>query len=594
MVGKLMPLNPPFFDSLEPLTAKAMNTALYTFDPGNNFSPTGILFHANRPVLVEGLFVILSQQSNSTGAISSLMGSGNWRSYFDNSCLYGPGADAAFDNANGYIDPAVPGSAGVGGTASTEGGNYIVWGFPAFAATTNNGMSGALLTVTSTAATTQIVGGKQLSSTTEHNCSYALDVIGLINGTTVSLSGACADVSNNNYSYESNTLDYSSEVTRFYGFWNGVLTSGVTVTTVPTPPAWADYSTVSATTLNQQAIGSPFQLLNNPPTLRVAEVLTGTVPLNDLTLVGLGTAQIDTYDGWNATTHSYTVPVSGVYLVHGTVSLVAGSSGIGGIAAVTVNGSGTTFYGPAYSLTTVSIMCQVIRLLDLNAGDSIALAAYTSASTQYGPDASRLVVTWLSALSPVSSGLPWVPPDTSYRWQAGTSGTALTTAFQQHLTNDISFLLYKPYLFTYQTTSQTALSQNTYHAITMNQVSGIVHGSPGDSYSGWNAVRGLYVAPVNGWYLVTATYTQSVPASRPASCIAAIAQTPQGNGSPDVYQHICANSSSLEPGADAIGLYYLRAGDTVQPQYMEQSGGTFNTVISAGHQSTFSLVWLSE
>jgi hypothetical protein len=149
-------------------------------------------------------------------------------------------------------------------------------------------------------------------------------------------------------------------------------------------------------------------------------------------------------------------------------------------------------------------------------------------------------------------------------------------------------------LLAYQTTAQNSLTQNAYHVINMNNVGGIVHNSPGDSYGGWNTSTSVFTAPIDGWYLAVATYTQSVPSTPPASCIAAIAQTPAGSSSPDVYQHISANSTTLEPGGDAIGLYYLRAGDTVQPQYMQQNGGAFNTIVTTGHQSTFGLVWLSE
>lgn len=580
-----MPLEPATFYSFTPLTAKAMNTALYTFDPGNNFSPTGILFHANRPVLVEALAVSLDQSSSTTGVTTSLRGSGNWRNYFDNSCLYGPGADAAFDNANGYLDPAVPGSSGI---AAVEGGYYVVWGFPAFSATTVPGASGAILTVIGTT-TTQVVGGKQLSSINEHNCSYALDAVHVTNGTIATLNGWCADSSNNNFAYVYGTVDYSGESTRFSAFYAGVLTGGTTVSEVPLPPSWDDASTVSANTLNAQAIGTPLQLLNNPPILRAAGVISGSIAATTLTTVNIANAQIDTYNRWS--TSSYTVPLSGVYLVHGTVSCAAGSTGA--YAAVLVNRS-TVFYGPAYSFTTVPIMCQVTRLLDLNAGDVVSLAGYAGAASSYGPDSCRLVLTWLTALAPVEATPPWVPPDTSYRWQAGTTGAALTEAFQLHLTNDISFLLYKPYLLTYQTTAQNSLSQNAYHTVTMNTVGGIVHGSPGDAYASWNTDTSTFTAKIDGWYLVVASYTQSVPVTRPASCVAAIAQTPAGSSSPDVYQHISANSSTLEPGGDAIGLYYLRVGDTVQPQYMQQNGGAFNTIVTTGHQSTFSLVWLSE
>lgn len=581
-----MPINPGTFETLQPLTAKVMNTALYTYSPGDNFSPTGILFHANRPILVEALAFAATQASNPTGAITHLQETDAWRSYFDNSCLYGPGADAAFDNANGYLDPAVPGSSG--GTADA-GGNYMVWGFPAFSATTNTGASGALLTI----GTGQTVGGKQISSITEHNCSYVLDITTIYNGTVASLDGWCADASSNSFNYVFGTVDYSGESTRFYAMYCGTTENQETVSLIPTPPTWNSNSTVSAATLNGEAVGEPLTLLNNPPTLRIATVLTGTVPATTLTLVPLTTTQIDTFNGWNNNTSSYTVPLNGIYLVHGTVSFSTSASANGAYAAINVNGT-TTFYGPGYHNTTVPTMCQVTRIIDLYAGDVVTLGAYAAASYSYGVDPCRLCLVWLGAIAPSNTQLTWTPPVTAYRWTAGMSDADLTAAFQEHLTNDISFLLYKPYLLARQTAAQTGLSQGSYHIITMDTVGGPVHGAPGDSYGGWNSSENIYFAPVDGWYLVVATYTQSVPGTPPGSCVAGIAQNPPGSSEPDVYQHMSTGVTTLDPGADAIGLYFLRAGDSVQPQYMQQDAGSFNTVVSAGHQSTFTVIWVSE
>jgi hypothetical protein len=357
-----MPFSPVTFASGQPPTAKQLNTALYTYTPGSNFTPNGILFHANRPTLVEGLRVVLSQSSSATGVITSLSGSANWRNYFDNGALFGGAADNAFDTAFGTLNPVVSGSSG---TATTTGGYYVIWGFPNFGATTNAGGSGSYLNVNGTA----VSGGKQLSSTTRNNCAYVLDLVNVTSGQFTSLEGWCSDTSNNSFAYTINSADYSGSTTRFYGFWAGVLSNGSTINSVPAPPAWSSTSTVTSAALNGAAVGQPMSLLNNPPILRAATNLSGgAVATSALKVVALTTAQVDTYSSWSSGSNSYTVPLSGVYLVHGYV-YYSSSAGGNVQAGIYVNSS-VVAYGPAYQAGfSNNAGCEVTRLLDLDAGD---------------------------------------------------------------------------------------------------------------------------------------------------------------------------------------------------------------------------------
>jgi len=585
-----MPVDPGSFPSNSPVTAKSLNTALYTYTPGNAYTPTGILFHANRPVLVESLGSAKTQASTSTGTVTSLNGAGQWRSYVDTSALFGAGADAQFTGATGQFNPNVPGTSGAAGT---PGGLYLIWGFPAFSATTNAGGSGAALLENGTSVT----GGLQRSSTANQNCSYVLDLISASQNQRTALQGYCADASGTSYSYVTNTTDYSGNSTRFYGMW--AATGNIsTITTVPAPPSWTSASTVTSAVLNGTAISYPLQLLDNPPVLRAGASLSNAITASTTTTVPVNAAQIDTASAFNTSTHAYTVPLTGVWLVHGSVHYAAGSTGAMyagiGIASNVV-------WGPAYSATgSGTNACQVSKLLDLNASDSITLVTSTTAANSLGNSSQcRLVMTWLGTLAGSNGSVSWTPPDTSYRWQAGASGTALVSAFQTHLTNDISFLLNRPYLLNFQGTAQTGLSNNAFHAITMNaSPSGIVHGSAGDNYGGWNSGSSEYAAKVPGWYLVLGGYKQSVLGTA-ASCRAAIFQSPGGANAPDWYQYIAASVvSSAFPGAEAIGLYYLNTGDVVQPQYQQQLGGaTFSTIgniTNSGHGCTFSVIWVCE
>jgi hypothetical protein len=581
-----VPLNPENFIANQPPTAKQLNTALYTYTPGSNFTPNGILFHANRPLLVEGLQTELTQGSNGTGLITQLDGSGNWKNFFDNTALFGGGADTLYNTASGRFNAGVAGSYGIAGTA---GGHYIIWGFPCFGSTTNADGAGAILSVNNGGT---VSGGKQLSSTTHDNCSYALDLVTSTSGLYTSLGGWCADASSAAYNYRYNLTDYSGETTRFTAFWCSTVANQIDVADVPVPPVWTDTSAVTSAILNNSAIVQPMNLLNAPPVLRVGTQLSTTITAGNVITIPLQAAQTDNYNAWNSGASTYTVPVTGVYLVHGYVYYAI--SAAGNVQAV-INVNGTSIFGPAYQgVTSTNTGCQITRLLDLNVGDIVQLATYNNSSGNHlGADLSRLVLSWLGSTS-VPNGLTWTPPNAGYRWQAGTSNADLVAAFQQHLTNDISFLLQRPYLLSYQSTVQTELSQDVFHVITMDTVKGIVHGSTGDPYGGWNDAENYYSAPVDGWYLVIAGFAQSALASGTASCLAAILQTPAGSQSPDWYQHISTTSTVLSPGAEAIGVYYLRAGDSVQPQYQQQDGGSFSTYTAAGNQSSFSVIWLCE
>lgn len=586
-----MPLPPAPF-SAGPVTASALNTALYTYVPGNQFTPTGILFACTRPLLVEGLIAsALTQPSSTAGTFKSITGSGNWKNYFDSTALYGGGADTLYDTAAGTFNPGVPGSGGT--STDPAGGLYLAWGFAGFAATVHAGGSGAGLSANGTT----ISGGIQASSTTRVNAAYALDLLRASNGQLTNLMGYCSDTSGSAFTYTSNLQDYSGELTRFYSMWAGVTPGNVAASgTVPVPAAWATLGTVTSALLNGNGIGAPLTILAGPPALRAGTALTTAITGGSVVTVPLGTPQVDTNTAFSASTHTWTVPADGVYLVHG-LAYYGTATTTNVQAGIQVNGS-LTLWGPAYqAAASGSTAPEVTRLLDLHSGDTVKLVTQSNTAGNVLGSAfqSRLVSLWMSALAPSNGAWSWTPPDTGFRWQAGTPGSTLTTQFQQHLTNDLSFLIQRPYLLAYQGTAQTGLSQNAFHTITMDTVAGRVHATAGDPYSGWHTTSGgYYAAPADGWYLVVAGYAQSVPGTAPASCIAAVLQTPAGLSSPDQYQRISTSSGTFLPGAEAISAYYLRAGDTVQPQYQQQDGGTFSTAVTAGHESSFGCVWIGE
>lgn len=594
-----MPIPPSTYAGSAPITAGQLDTDLYTYTPGNFHTPNGILFHANRPLLVEGLTTpTMKQASSSAGSFTDMANTvtaNAWKNYADNAVLFGFGEDLPNSVATGRLLATVPGSAGAAGSA---GGYFLMWGLPVIGATTNAGGFGAAL---NEAGGGTVTGGHQLSSTSRDNAAFALDLVPASTTAYSSPVGVCNDASGSSYSFVNQTGDYSGELCRWYGLWAGVVTGGGTVSTVPTPQtAFAGTTAVTSTLLNGlSGLGGALNVLNNPPMLRAANLNGGTISTGTVATVPLagntsGT-QVDSYSGLNTGTSTYTVPLAGLYLVHGFVNW---SANTGGQRQAGLQVNSTNLWGPSYSAAgTGGTSPQVTRILDLHAGDTVKLITQQNSGGSLaliGGQPCRLVVVWLGALWAGGTALAWTPPATGFRWQAGTPGADLPALWQAHMAGDLNFLINRPYLLSYQSSAQSGLAYNSFDTITMNNLTGRVHATPGDNYGGWTSGgSNLYTAQAAGWYLVCAGYF-STAIGGTFHPVAAIAQTPAGYNSPDWYQHVRSVSTSLIPGAEALGLYYLREGDTVQPVYAVQDGtGTMTTSVGTGTESHFEAVWVS-
>jgi hypothetical protein len=103
--------------------------------------------------------------------------------------------------------------------------------------------------------------------------------------------------------------------------------------------------------------------LANPPVFIGYQATAQSIANGTSTVITLDTVQRDTYSGWNASTNTYTIPVSGVWVFTGQVGWAANASGLrlaqlngasyqveSRIAANAVAGWGTTagFSGACY------------------------------------------------------------------------------------------------------------------------------------------------------------------------------------------------------------------------------------------------------
>lgn len=611
-----MPVTASTYISNFPVRAREFNTDLYTYQPGNNHSPNGVLFHANPPTFLAFMNSGSRTQPSSAGGsfnnMSGSSGSSGWRNWMDNAVLFGTGSDFAGNNATGGYTCNVPASSENNGDFHS-GGCYLFFGFPSWSAQTTAGsVCGA---ATYNAGVQYSVGCLQSASTTRQNTSYVVDLLVTnLNGSAqasfpYALGGFSKDTAGTSFTYATSS-DPTGAGSRMYATWvMGELfnaTPGVVTVPVPSPPAWTAASTVTAAALNGDALANAMNFLNNRPILRTAGG-SATVPQNVTTIV---TTSVSIDNIGNFVSNKYTIPSDGVYLVSALTEFTdnTGGSKQAGVRVVGTGGAGTfDLLGPAYQASTTSALMRpaMTRLLGLRAGDTLQLITFSNASGPVYGSTGRLVVVWMSAIAPSNGAWSWTPPDTSYRWMAGTPAAQMPAAFQQHLTNDVSFLIQRPYLLAYQSTAQTTLAQNVFTTVNCNTLGSRIHtvasGVGGDSYGGWTSgAANKYTAMVPGWYLAVANGVQSAPGAV-CECIMAIGAFSPGGGAqglnaPSWFQRISSQSGSLFPGAEAIGLFYLDVGDYLQPLYQQLDGpATYATsVTTAGQESSFGVVWISE
>ena len=303
--------------------------------------------------------------------------------------------------------------------------------------------------------------------------------------------------------------------------------------------------------------------------------------------------------------------MNGLYLAFGCFPFTHNTTGVRYTGFTT--STGTLFQGPAYSAVTATsapTSVTAFRVLDLHANDTVTPVVYQSsggslALTDGSPGyVSRFGMLYLC---PYSSGgvNSATPPVTSFHWYAGVPSTALLGYLNQHLGNDLSFLVNRPYFTGYQATAQTGFVNGTWNTVSIDTPGGILHGSLGDNYGGWNAAANSYVAQQPGWYLVMSEVYAALP-NELTGFISAGIQVPTSGGiapafSPDQYQTMFfpqTAATTPAPGAAAIGMYYLAAGESVQP-VIKCSGwnsGTWGTTVSTNPMinSQLTICWMAE
>lgn len=596
-----------------PVSAGRLNYDMYTYD-SNEFHPTGVYYGTYRPLFYEILAPVSGPQTaGSTAAGSRNVISGTSlntsETLYDTSGAWGAGADT-LQGVYQFL-PTVPGSDGGG----FVGGYYIMCGFlQMFGSNAGSRVLGCDLEYWNGASASLVTtGGHQSMSTTKNNCAFYMDLVptgpnaqwgpqqagfagfGVNSGFTYLDACFISDTSLATYTAVGPTTgDTSGDACRHWDMWASVNngTGWGSQSAIGSPKASWPQNTAITSAVMQNSLATPLTWLSNPVSFRAASNITG-VTLNNSTATqilfpsGTGTTITNANSNWvGGATSTFTVPVAGLYLFHGVVSLTSTAFTGQANAGARINGS-TIYWGPSYAgnATTANVIAATkTQIFSLQAGDTVQLMGRQTSGGNI-PVAtgfnSRFMLQWLgdngAAIGgPTNIGSPvttYTVPDPTFRWQAGTPGSVLQNQFQQHLGNDIGFLFNRPYFLGYQTTATSLGTNGAFSGpIPLDTIKGVVHADSGDPWSGWNASIHKWVAPVNGWYMVVSEQTVATT-NAPTDLTAGIAATTSGGrtpaNTPDTYQHILLSPTPPLPnGATAAGLYYLLAGQSPESVFI--------------------------
>lgn len=602
-----MPIQPSSYSS-GPLAPQQINQDLYGI-PG---APSGVRFHTRRPLLFETVVSggtaytsLVPQPIAGAGLIASPM--------VDTTALAGIGADNPGVGAKFTFQNWVPAS---GGNPGLFAGRWLTWNFPYTApVTVPPGGVGAGMTNNSSF---NNIGTFQYGNTGHFNCPFHLDLIAPGAGSVNTWKPSFYWLTPSTPVIEGNADDTTGPTTRMGFLWQSV-TAGTGGTVSAIPSVSQTWDPVTSAALN--GMSSALTFLNNPPTFRVSGTAAQSIGNATVAVLGLhSTPDYDNYSGWSTALANYTAPLQGLYLMSPTVVWGTASSTSFRYCGLQVTAGGTTtnYQGPSYAATQVGpgttgtglTSTAAVRVLSLNQGDKVAGYGFQNsggALSLYTGFQTRLIGAHMSPRAASGTVLTYTPPPVGFRFTAGTGpGTALTASLNARIGGDLNFLLNRPYLTAYQSAPQGSFANNSgFHQVNMDTLGALPRGGNGDNYAGWSTANHWYVSQVPGWYLVMAELFATVPSATTATLTAGISCSSSGgiapSTSPDAYQQVVyplTGAGGPQPGAYAMGVYYLLPGEHVHPVLQAQDwGGTWGTFANVGAAtvvaSQFSCFWLS-
>jgi hypothetical protein len=183
----------------------------------------------------------------------------------------------------------------------------------------------------------------------------------------------------------------------------------------PLAPAWPQPPTVLGHTFMNTNVRDTVNFLTNPPMMECylngsQNLASQSAPYPTVgTTVHLDTIEVDNYSGFNTTSHTYTVPVAGVYYVYTQFAFAALSTTSYAGCGITVTSSNyggsqiTLWSGQQEIINTGAHSLTYRRRLRLNAQDTILFAGFqndtgsNSAALENGLTGvtCRAIVVWL-------------------------------------------------------------------------------------------------------------------------------------------------------------------------------------------------------
>lgn len=599
-----MPTDPRTWSEFDQVTATRLNGDLYCVD-GGAFLPTGIQFHARKPV-----YKAIQAEQNIAIAAQT------WRGMFeqrpanvvvDNAGWYGAQMDPDFSgtiaDAIAYSDgnPAQPNPAN-GNLIGNGGGWYLTSAWTALSGGSANTLYRCNIANGPWTGNNPnlISSGVNLEGNNNRDiCPFVVDLVNYDGGsyTPVILNQGTSPVNMHN------SADGSGESCYFQAHWASIYKNHGFTAAQPNPqPSWGSTSTVTASLLNgPTGIRDVLRVLNMPPMLRVTSSVSTNCPDSTPTVINLGTSSADTYSAYSNSTNTYVVPFGGLFFAYGVVTFSGTGTFVPARCSIRVNG--TDFWGPWSTMQAGSNNgVAKLGMLDLQAGDTVQLVGEQNCGSTLGTATSIppiLILLWMSRYA-APSPIPTLP-DLSFRYTAGMGAAATLAAFNDHLANDLNFLVHKPLLMSTQQNAQSVPQGGTGQQLNMDTIGGIVHNSNGDPYGGWDSVHQRYVAPVTGWYLATSEVFFGTPSlTSTPSTVALIGVSTSGGAASawDWYGHmnLTTGAGRLPGGAHAMGYYLLRGGqDWIAPGVITQdtASGNFSTYV-AGPNSHFEVCYISQ
>jgi hypothetical protein len=524
-----MPVIPSTYATNSPITGHQLSQDLYSID-GSFFNANGVLFHSNRPMLVEAYRQNGLVTAAKGGSFNLLGGAVNSAfTVLDTSALFGSGSDNPGQSATFQSQGAVaPSSSGVLGDIGGWGLfiSFISLGqFSGTAGTFGVGWSqqGGPVKVD--------IGCMNPPSNVYNNCNFAVDLLQRTPTTGLIQPAVFAqDPAGQKIPLAVNTVSTIGTTPRFSEIWCGVLNgTGIPVSTIPAPfTAITGLTPLSSATLNT-SIGNSFNLLNFPPMLNAQIQSTTSISANTVTVVPFNmTPLLDSYSGFSTASTSYTVPLTGMYFCHANVIFNIGFDTGQCVAGIQVNG--TNYLGGSYNATpnaSINTGASVTKVLDLQAGDVVKVVAVTSAGTEFGnANVSHFIMTWMGSIN--SAVQHWTPPEvTGFQFKAGTPPESVVNLVGNPYFAGGNSAEWFGFNGTYSVTSTipaggyyqyAAKYTNNGSAAGALEYTGTIGANPGEVYyvSSWvnstaSTIQFGFDFTLNGTYVTTVTNNYTVP-----------------------------------------------------------------------------------